>query len=142
MTQSFKVALLGIRTRASTSVQPHAHHLIHSSTASLLNATSTFEVKFRIEIVEWNREKVAVRISRQLRFVEEDNMIFSGRDMVFHRIKVTTETSNVTEVNIEKVGGCMKMLLKSRTERGVQSGGTSGHPSKKWISMIVYDYPF
>ena len=35
MTQSFKVALVGIRTHASTSVRIHAGHLIQSAIASL-----------------------------------------------------------------------------------------------------------
>ena len=74
-----------------------------SDVVAYINATSSFGVKSRIEIVGGNRIKIAVSIPRHLRFSEEEKMRFSGGEMVFHRIEIRTKTANVAEVNKEKV---------------------------------------
>ncbi len=49
-----------------------------------MDATSSFGLKFRIEIVGGNRIEVAVSSHRSLCFGEEEKMRFSGGELVFH----------------------------------------------------------
>ncbi|MPC81614.1 hypothetical protein E2C01_076240 [Portunus trituberculatus] len=56
----------------------------------------------RIKKVAGNREEPTVKCLRQLCFGEE-KMRFSRGEVVFHRLKIRSETANVAEVNEEKL---------------------------------------
>ncbi len=91
--------------------------------ASDIDATSSFGLKFRIEIVGGNRIEVAVSSHRNLCFDEEEKMRLSGREMVFHRMKIRTEAANVAEIYEKKIRGVVRTSLWWEARRGVFSGG-------------------
>ncbi len=76
-----------------------------SDVVAYIDATSSFGLKFRIEIVGGNRIEVAVSSHRNLYFGEEEKMRFSGGEMVFNRMKIRTEAANVAEINEEEIRG-------------------------------------
>ncbi len=55
-------------------------------------------------------------------------MRFSGGEMVFHRMKIRTEASNVSEINEEEIRGFVRTSLWSAAKKGVVSGGIYGPP--------------
>ena len=62
----------------------------------------------RIENVGGNRKRTAVSCHRHLCFSEEKKMRLRGGEVVIHRLKIRSKAANVTEVNVEKVGGSIK----------------------------------
>ena len=52
----------------------------------------------RIEIVGGNRKGSAVSVHRHLCFGEEEKMRFRGGEVMFHRLKIRTEATNVAEI--------------------------------------------
>ena len=58
--------------------------------------TARFGLKMRIEKVRGNREGTAVSSHRQLCFSWEEKMMFSGGEMVFHRLEIRSKATNVT----------------------------------------------
>merc|ERR1712035_299185 len=71
-------------------------------------ATASFGLKMSMEKVGGNRKGPAISSHIHLSFSEEKKMRFSGGEVVFHRLKIRTKTTNVAEVNGETVGGGIK----------------------------------
>ena len=63
----------------------------------------------RIEKVGGNRVGDAISSLRQLGLNEEKKMTFRGEEVVFfHRLKIKSKTTNVAEIDVEKVRGGIK----------------------------------
>ena len=74
-------------------------------------ATASFGLKIRIEKVGGNRKGRAVSSCRHLGLSEEEKMRFRRGEVVFHRREIRGKATNVTEIDIEKVRGCIKTPL-------------------------------
>ncbi len=98
-----------------------------SDVVAYIDATSSFGLKFRIEIAEGNRIEVAVSSHRNLCLGEGEKMRFSKGEMVFHRMKNRTEATNVAKINEEEIR-VVSTSLWSVAEKGVLSGGIYGPP--------------
>ncbi len=103
-TSVIKPRLFSMRSRKSA-----WNVCLHSRHNHLCDALGTHRgisvLEFRIEIVGGNRVEVAVSSHRILCFGEEEKMRFSGGEMVFHRMKIRTEATNVAEMNEEEIRG-------------------------------------
>ncbi len=84
-----------------------------SDIAAYIDATSSFELKFRIEIIGGNRREVTVSSHRNLCFGEEEEMRFSGGEIVFNRMNIRTEAANIAEINEKKIRGVVRISLWS-----------------------------
>lgn len=67
-------------------------------------------MKIKIEKIEGNRKEATVRGIRNQSFGEEIKMEFSGKEVVFYRLKIRSLTVNVTKVKEEPVEGLSSHL--------------------------------
>ncbi len=96
--------------------------------AAYIDATSSFGLKLRIEIIGGNRIEVAVSSPRNLCFGDEEKMRFSGGEMVLHRMKIRTETANVAENYQKKVREFVRTPLRSAAKKEILPGGIFAPP--------------
>lgn len=77
-----------------------------------MDATSSCEIKFRIEKVVKNRRKIAVSILRNLRVGKESGVRFGGVKMVLQRMKIRAFTMiTIAGINEEQAEGAIKAFL-------------------------------
>ena len=93
----------GVDTRASYMV-------------AYVEATASFRSKISKENIGENRIGVTVSSLGQLDLGEEKKMRFRGGEVVFHRLKTRSKTTNVAEIDVEKVRGSMKTLRVAMLE--------------------------
>ena len=79
-----------------------------SNIVAYIYTTSSFGLKLRIEKVGGDREGTAVSCLRHLSFGEEEKVRLRGGEVMIRRLEIRSKTSNVAEIDVEKVGGSIK----------------------------------
>lgn len=98
-----------------------ARYVVH------INATSSFEMKMRMEKVGGNRKRVPTVSCLRHVCLSEEEMRSSREEVVIFRLKIRSKIANVVKGNGEKVkGGVKTLFFRVDTSRAVPPGDIFG----------------